>query len=279
MIKSIYKNLKLESKCIMLWHGISAKGHLKVWNPPPKLWISSGAWESSLLISEAGISIENILEIGSPRTDYLICPEAALPQDIEFEVINLDKIKQSKPLIVFAPTFNRYLQNFLYFIEECNILSDSLKKFDPVFDVRVHPNLLSRFKKNSEYLDTDIIFLDPINWPNTESILRAADLLITDYSSIWTDAISLNIPLISINQKEVSYDTNLYGLFPGIEFSSFVQFHKFLTSFDSIQEFIQHCIVFQKNKVGHVKELLYGKNLDGSAGKRLVQNILENYHR
>lgn len=261
------------SKVIMLWHGISAKGHEKVWSEPPKHWISSGPWESSLLSTQADIPLMNLSELGSLRTDYLLCTQENLPSDHQLEIQTIVESKGQRFLVLFAPTFDTYMDNPQLFVEDCEVLSQLLKQWNVALGVRPHPDLAKKLTLNLEQEIPGLISFDPKNWPNTEPLIRGSDLLITDYSSIWTDFITTSKPMISVKGSSLknSRDIGLSDLFPGNKFNSLTELSLFARSFSNFEDLIEQIKESSEMKYEETLNILYGNNLDGKVGERFLK--------
>lgn len=122
---------------------------------------------------------------GMPRNDIFFNKQLSLRKKV-FEICGLD---ESIKLIIFAPTFRNNLKSFtcakehhVSNIDYIELLHTIEKKFGGQwkFAIRLHPKL-----KNVRIKTPDILNLT--DYPDMQELLYAADLVITDYSSLMWD--------------------------------------------------------------------------------------------
>lgn len=145
-----------------------------------------------------GVSEDKVLPLGSPRVDSLLRDDGTEKLKREFE----DKYPtfKGKKTVLYAPTFrddaladSRLLYSF------------DFKKFDAVLGdeyrlaVRLHPQF-----HNAATLPNNAV--DVTNYPNVGELVKIADLLITDYSSICMDFALLGKPTVFY-----AFDLTEYG--------------------------------------------------------------------
>lgn len=154
-----------------------------------------------------------ICEIGSPRNDLLISGDrAAIREQVRAAV----GIPQGKRIILYAPTWrdNEYHGPGMY---KFNLRLD-VSKIPPairdeyVLLVRRHPNTVDDLLgKGSDFV------WDVANYPDTRDLLAAADVLITDYSTIALDFANTGRPMIFYTYDLASYRDNLRGFYFDLE--------------------------------------------------------------
>lgn len=136
-----------------------------------------------------GLYSGEILEIGYPRIDLTINTTANEAREYLAEHLNLKK----NPIILYCPTWrgknvNDPENSLLNVFEEIKLLN---QKLPHQVLVKVHPFVYSKAKEMPElkpYLVPD--FLD------TNQLMPAVDLMITDYSSIFFDVLVTDKPIV-----------------------------------------------------------------------------------
>lgn len=136
-----------------------------------------------------GLYSGEILEIGYPRIDLTINTTANEAREYLAEHLNLKK----NPIILYCPTWrgknvNDPENSLLNIFEEIKLLN---QKLPHQVLVKLHPFVYSKAKEMPElkpYLVPD--FLD------TNQLMPAVDLMITDYSSIFFDFLVTDKPIV-----------------------------------------------------------------------------------
>jgi CDP-ribitol ribitolphosphotransferase len=203
-----YLHRREGTKVIQLWHGTGTikkfgqdvnQGHLKmlekkananithlIVNSPSIKKVYSGAF---------GIKEERIYPIGLPKTDELLLrikkAEAAGKWPDKEYIFHKYNIPAKKKLILYAPTFRDTPEQNPRLIELIKELSQELSQ-EYCLGLRLHPHIANSFK--TEALGDNIYQLSYEKDVNT--VLLAADLLITDYSSIVFEYSLLKRPMI-----------------------------------------------------------------------------------
>lgn len=194
-----YLPLRKNQLCISTWHGggpykktggalFFTKWYQKELELHKKntKYILSSCRMCSELEAQSMLFFENdCLNFGSPRVDILFRNSKELKRKLYEQY----SINPHKKLIVFAPTFRSNVNNFtcsktLYLsdIDYERVINNCNKKFNEqfVFAVRLHPKLK----------DIDLNLPNVINlttYPDMQEILVAADVVITDFSSLMWD--------------------------------------------------------------------------------------------
>lgn len=184
------------TKVIQLWHGTGTikkfgqdvnVGHLKILerkananithlivNSPSIKKVYAGAF---------GVAEEYVYPIGLPKTDELLrrmkAAEAAGKWSDKEYIYQKYHIPADKKLILYAPTFRDNPEQNPRLIELVNEMSRELSE-EYCLGLRLHPHIAGTFK--AEELGSQIYQLSFEKDVNT--VLLAADILITDYSSI-----------------------------------------------------------------------------------------------
>ena len=134
-----------------------------------------------------GFRSNQVVNCGMPRMDFFFNKQ--FMANTRQKVFEEFSIPSSSQLVIYAPTFRGLFESYEGVIAddvlEINYhqLVEALKnRFggEWVFAVRLHPRL-----KNVSFADKDLINMS--YYPDAEELLIAADVLVTDYSSVMWD--------------------------------------------------------------------------------------------
>ena len=262
-------------KTIQLWHGVGPKGiegddytlcdarcvssrytkrrHIELWNAPPeKLYVTGFARMDFLY-------------------NYLKIPKEKLLEEI--------KIKNNRKIILYAPTFDIGLWPWGNPYKEFEKLCKWCEENKLTLILRLHPLAKinkRRLKKLIKKYD-GVYWLDMPKEPDTMKLLAVADILITDWSSIYTDYFLTKRPIIYL-EVEPEYYTKKRGkpeIPPEYRAGEIVhnneEFYKVLNIV--LEEGNRH-----KEKQEELLKIIHG-NVDGKASKRVAKVIEELLHR
>jgi CDP-glycerol glycerophosphotransferase len=160
---------------------------------------------------------------GLPRNDFLSQPDAALPAFLRSEVEQIRGMKAGRRLVTYAPTFREShvaeASCYQFSDEEVQRLIALLERHDAVLGFRMH-----YFRKGNQlfnlerYLDGDrLLDLGHAQINEIAPVLRETDVLITDYSSVYIDALYLDRPVISFAYDLEHYSARQNGLLYDME--------------------------------------------------------------
>jgi len=153
-----------------------------------------------------GLPVERVLPLGSPRLDLLTRPYDKGALRAEFDAQHPQC--RGKKLFLYAPTFrddpeeNRALLSHFDFAAFHARFGD-----EAALLVRLHPKMHGLY----DLRGTGAI--DLTNLPDPADILRAVDLLITDYCSLCFDAVALDIPVVLYAFDEEAYMSRDRGFY------------------------------------------------------------------
>jgi len=237
---------------VNLWHGIPLKRLFALTSPQMRQQAErialrreerayyQGLISSSDVDSHAMAAIfypidpARVWVTGLPRNDFLRMPESHLPTFLKDEVQLVRDLKKTRKLIVYAPTYRERSGDaagcYPFSEEEIARLRELLRRHDAVLGFRMH-----YFRRHGQtfsleqYADGDsIIDLGHALISEIAPILREADLLVTDYSSVYIDALYVDKPVFSFAYDLEHYQTQQNGLlydmqlaFPGPVVGSF----------------------------------------------------------
>lgn len=221
---------------VNLWHGIPLKRLFALTRPELRRHADrvelrrkerahySGLISSSDVDSHAMAAMFHPIDparvwvTGLPRNDFLRMPESSLPAFLRDEVQLVRAWRQGRKLIVYAPTYRessvetaRYYQ---FSSDEIERLRALLRRHGAVLGFRMHYFRKGEQLFNMErYVDDDtIIDLGHARVSEIAPLLREADLLVTDYSSVYIDALYVDKPVFSFAYDLEHYRNEQNGL-------------------------------------------------------------------
>lgn len=220
--------LRVYGKLIQLWHGfpLKALGHMMrsfhaVENKTTNLWrrydhiASYGQIYTNFMCACYGTPSSQYWTVGMPRNDLLFVAEGKK----NIQEIMPDSI--DKKIILYMPTFREIeykktarmqmdgdTNGYLFYWEDFNVhrLEEFCKEHNLYFVFKLHPSDASKVKTwcaSSDYIGilTDEMLTDKCMY----EYLNAADILITDYSSVYFDYLLLDRPIIFTDKDVDSY--------------------------------------------------------------------------
>ena len=239
----------------------------------PDMCIASSDYTAEIMKTGLRIGKKNILVTGHPKTDNLL--NYNISENCEIKEFFLKKYNlQYEKLIYVAPTcrgdvtFDLFSSSFSF---NEKILSNFLEKIEAVIIFSFHPS-------DSHYLSKRQTFLSPrifINYDyilDSYSLLHSASVLITDYSSLYSDFLLFDRPIVFSNfwhdqfleKRELysSYDSVTPG--PKAEDWKEIQL--------SIEDILIKGIDQFKNERSLLIEKIY-KFKDSKASQRVMQEL------
>ena len=217
---------------IQTWHGFALKRiESDVADHLAKSYVQSAKKDSKaidLIVSEAGFMSEiyqrafwyngRIAQWGSPRNDIMLSDEDR--KQCKKRVAEFLGIDSSVKIVMYAPTFraNRSLEP--YSLEYKGLKEACEQRFGGEFKVfvRLHPTIMLRSKElNLEGQDV----LDVSAYPDMQELLAAADVVISDYSSLMFDFALSGKPCFQFatDIEEYKGDRNFYFQLDQLPFS------------------------------------------------------------
>ena len=231
---------------VNLWHGIALKKLFTVANPEQRLHSERVRYRRSERQHYAGLIASSDIDsyamaamfhplshariwlTGLPRNDFLRMPEVQLPTYLAQQLTSLRALAAGKRLLVYAPTFRDSQvgggQCYRFSAAEIDQLKALLRRHQACLGFRMH-----YFRKGDQlfnmedYVDGETILdLGHERFPEIGPVIRACDGLVTDYSSVYIDALYIDKPVFSFaydldhyreQQNGLLYDMEL--AFPG----------------------------------------------------------------
>lgn len=206
-----------------------------------------------------------ILECGAPRNDVFF-------RDSDFRELILKKynIASDKKIVLYAPTFRPDVENSFekYGLDMDKTLDALEKRFGAEFVLlyRFHHMLYANGTNRKFYKNgIDVTF-----YPDVQELLVAADILITDYSSIMWDFSLQRKPVFLYQNDEEDY-ADMQGFYADPSEWPYVKAR-------TEQEFLECIRNFNEDKYVHDVDCFlekYGSCDDGHASERVVQKIMD----
>ena len=276
----------LERNIINLWHGIPIKdishGNTGIVNKRSLLEMPNYKVISSSKIDKANMQKaffktpkENFWITGLPRNDFLVMDERQLPESYRTEIKKLRNLLNGKKLILYAPTYRETNVNGTYYDfsdKDLDVLEAYLDKNNAVFGLRYH--IYRKPACHQKILQRkNIIDLSAENISDVRLLIREAELVITDYSSLYVDALYINKKCISFaydfehylkTQRGFFYDFE--SVFPGEICQSFEDMMETISKSDD---------PYSKEQIDKIKTIqtMLFKYLDANNSQRVVDRV------
>lgn len=165
-------------------------------------WIISCSSHMSKIYRNSFWYNGKILEYGSPRNDLLIRND----KDTREKVRKHFNISNEQNIVLYAPTF-RDDSSIDAYIRDYDMLAQSFSvKFGAqfVFLIKLHPHAT----KLASSINYNRYVVNASNYADTQELLSAADILITDYSSVMFDFALTYKPCFLYASDLVSYTSS-----------------------------------------------------------------------
>lgn len=181
---------------------------LPAWSPVYDLVLSASPQVTMMLKSAFGNDAVNIIEIGYPRVEAML------------KAANVDENNKcnSRYRIAYLPTLRQKtdIDSVLFYGANFDVaeLDEALDAENAVLEIKLHP-----VNDVSESLRADIAKSKNISLSacDTNSLLVSADMLITDYSSVYIDYLMLDRPIIFSRFDEDSFFVDERALYFDLE--------------------------------------------------------------
>lgn len=193
-----YVRKRKQQYYIQTWHGIALKRiEGDVSDKLSKEYIRNAKHDSKnidLLLSDGRYMTSiykksfwydgRIVEWGSPRNDILI--DVNKRKNIRDKVLKIYAIDSSKRIVLYAPTFRVNKSLDVYSLDFDRVIHSCECKFGGKFVlfIRLHPNMKDEVFSISAF-NSEIISVS--QYPDVQELLVAADVVVTDYSSLMFD--------------------------------------------------------------------------------------------
>ncbi len=208
-------------KIVQLWHGIPLKRIGKLfpgehfWNDETGKYAATicSAPQDQDIMAAAFAPTPNVWATGLPRNDLILKPEFDLPLDYREQLKELRNRLAGRRFILYAPTWRDKNSGIYPFSErELAVLRDFLISRNAAMGIRAHANRRPRDNPLVHERQQPIFFVN--EFPDVNVILRMADVLITDYSSIFIDFLLTGRPILNFTYDIDSYVEERGFLYP-----------------------------------------------------------------
>ncbi|MFZ6695162.1 CDP-glycerol glycerophosphotransferase family protein [Stenotrophomonas acidaminiphila] len=282
---------------VNLWHGIPLKRLFALANPSQRRHgdrdrfrrrerrFYTGLVASSEVDANAMAAIfhpippANVWVTGLPRTDFLRMPEAELPATLRTELARVRALRRGRRLLLYAPTYRDASaagdRDYAFSDAEVARLKHLLRRHDAVLGFRGHYVAAARAEPGlARHADGDaIVDLGHADFHEIAPLLRESSLVLTDYSSVYIDALCLDLPVIGFahdlddyrqRQNGLLYDLDL--AFPG----------PVTTTFDALLDALEARLAaprFAPDERYRNARRLFFRHDDACNARRLVERI------
>ena len=226
---------------VNLWHGIPLKRLFALANPAQRAHGDRDAfrrrerrhYDGLVASSDVDayamgaifhpIAPANVWITGLPRNDFLRQPEPRLPAYQREELVRLRALCGRRALVLYAPTYRdthvaeqavrRFDDN------EVAALKSLLRAHGAVLGVRGHYLRNAPAAFAPQHFDQDLLDLDHAHFQEVAPLLRQAAVVVTDYSSVYIDALYLRLPVVSFAWDLAHYREHQNGLLYDMAFA------------------------------------------------------------
>lgn len=201
-------------KIINLWHGVAIKQIellmpnideeklllLKNNSTLYDMVIASSEQDKVTNASAFGIPLNQVHVTGLPRYEILK-QDYILGNVLKLEDSKIRKIKGTRKLVLFAPTFRENNTSAIEQITstEWKAISSFAEESNIVFGIRPHPYDIKHLPKQIQE-DASFSLFENSEFTEVNILLKHTDILIVDFSSIWIDYLLLHKPIIGFSK-------------------------------------------------------------------------------
>lgn len=158
-------------------------------------------------IFSSAFRTKNVLVSGYPRNDVLISdkiPNILMRDERALGIRIKEQIKDGKMMVYYMPTFRESETKF-FDVLNLKAFDEFLARNNILFCTKLHPK--SKLREEFEKITTDNI-LNISADADPYVFLRMADVLVTDYSSVYFDFLLRDKPIVFFNYDMEEYLSN-----------------------------------------------------------------------
>jgi hypothetical protein len=223
--------------------------------------------------------------IGQPKTDPIFSDDTSRTQ-IRQEL----GVPADKPCIIYAPSFEYCSSLF----QNGDLIISTLLEMDIFLLIKPHPAIYNPSKQNMSWLqklvkygkESNCLFIEN---PDTARVVKACDIMVTDYSGVAFDAILLDKPVIYWDCPLFfsEYLPEVYGLdadvavnelYANVGRKSGIVVTTAEKLKKAVRAFIEDASLFSDKRKALAKHLLYNKGKATSVATNTIIDILKNGH-
>ena len=242
-ISSFARYLTRRHKLIQLWHGIPLKRIGKLfsgedfWDEETSKYAATvcSSEQDRVLMGAAFAPVPYVWLTGLPRNDLITKRESDLPPDYQVQLNALRQQIAGRKFLLYAPTWRNEDSGIYPFSnDEWSALELYLRTHGATMGIRAHANRRRTGDSPNGTGDAAIFYVN--SYPDVNLILRVADILVTDYSSIYIDFLLTGRPILNFTYDLDSYVGErgfLYSLEEAMPDQPFRTFHELLRRLDA----------------------------------------------
>jgi CDP-glycerol glycerophosphotransferase (TagB/SpsB family) len=271
-----------QTKYILIWHaaGIFKKFGISSVSDSKNLvdiYKRNGKNLSNIIVSaekirdtyakELHVEIDKVIPLGLPRTDVFLKKEPCIRE----EIYSKYNIPINKKLILYAPTFRG--EGFTHFSIELQeqVVMEKLSD-EYIILLKLHTNNYIDVKESTDRFAGKLIVSED---DQLEYLMKASDILITDYSSIFFEYSLLEKPMLfyAYDLEEYSYKSRGFYM----DYKSFVPGPISYSTEELIQNIKNYCMNHYIEQIKTIADT-YQRH-DGYCTKRFIEYLfMSNNH-
>ena len=264
-------------KLINVWHSISLKNLGYRMKKQNELSLQSEIGKYNSMICSSTLDSlamkscfkkteKNMWLTGLPRNDFLLFSEDQISKDLKEGLQWLDDKMEQKSMVLYMPTWRDNVDsNPKFSVEEIGKLKSLLESNNAILGIKIHPNAPS-----INFGSLPIINLSESPCPEVGVFLRKADVLVTDYSSVWVDFLLMDRQIVSYCPDLSNYEETRGLLY---DYSSVFPC-KINETFDSFLKQLEISLSAPINSKQIRIKHLFHTFLDGKNSERVSRKIL-----
>lgn len=271
----LHKFLKnfFKIKTISTGHAIKSNNNseiLKELHNFDEVWLFSN-FEKKIYIDECNYSLNNLVVTGFPRIDDL-----QKLYSKKKEIKKSYNLSDNKKIVLYAPTDDRKNQEYLgsdFSLQNINLykyFNEISDKLNLIFILKYHINTKLDIEiKNFIQLSKSLKMHDDFYGYADISSLAISDLLITDWSSIFVDFLSISKPIIFLDTPRAYIESGVSNVFN----NDFIERNK---NFEELTQKLTNLFSNEKNfdhNLKHLRNLFFEETYDSNNISRCVARI------